>query len=168
MQLGAVADYFLTSTLTGCTVAVYGTRTAPTITHANNGAQPDLNLSQDYMGHLLDQIKADEGDAANAAQIGNEARLTTHDYKLRATPYLDGKIDKDYQIQNAKTHTNVIGYRDTNSGQWSFFAQQVVLLGYVRNGLKGFFGKRHKKRIFIKQARQIWPAGGGVISANLW
>ncbi len=168
MQLGAAADFFFTSTLTGCTVAVYGTRTAPTITHANNGAQPTLNLSQQYMGQLLDQIKADEGDVANAAAQGNEERLTTHDYKLRAAPYLDGKFDKGYQIQNAKTHTNVAGYRNAGSGEWSFFAQQVVLLGYVRNGLKGFFGKKHKKRIFIKQARQIWPAGGGAISANLW
>jgi hypothetical protein len=168
MHLGNAADYFVTSTLTGCTVAVYGARTAPTITHANNGAQPDLNLSQSYMTSLLDQITADEADPVNAAQAANEARFTTHNYKLLATPYLDRKFDKGYVIQNAKTHTNVVGYRDTASGEWSFFAQQVVLLGYTRNGVKGFFGKKHKKRIFIKQATQIWPAGGGILRANLW
>ena len=168
MQLGNAADYFLTSTLTGCTFAVYGTRLMPTVTHANNGAQPNLNMSQEYMGLLLDQIKTDEGDAYNRAQRNNEARLTTHDYKLRATPYLDGKIDKGYTIDTAKTHTNVIGYRNTLDGRWSFFAQQVVVVGYTRNGVKGFFGRKTKKRIFIKQARQIWPAGGGPIEANLW
>jgi hypothetical protein len=51
--------------------------------------------------------------------------------------------------------------------RWSFFAQ-VVIVGYTRNGVKGFFGKKVEKRIFIKQARQIWPAGGEAISANLW
>jgi hypothetical protein len=168
MHLGNAANYFLTSTLTGCTFAVYGTRTAPTVTHANNGAQPDLNLSQTYMTHLLDQIKTDEAVVANAAQGNNEERFTTHDYKLRAAPYLNAKIDKGYFIQNAKTHTIVVGYRDTGSGEWSFYCQQVVLLGYTRNGFKGFFGKKDKKRIFIKQARRIWPAGGGPVDANLW
>jgi hypothetical protein len=168
MQLGAAADYFLTSTLTGCTFDVYGTRTAPTVTHANNGAQPDLALSQDYMNALLEQIKADEADAANAALQGNEARFRTHDYKLRAAPYLNSKFDKGYTIQKATTHTNVVGYRDTGSGEWSFFAQQVVILGYTRTGAAGFFGARHKQRILIKQARRIWPAGGGPIDANLW
>ena len=168
MQLGNAADYFLTSTLTGCTFAVYGTRLMPTVTHANNGAQPNLNMSQEYMGLLLDQIRTDEGDAYNRAQRANEARLTTHDYKLRATPYLDGKIDKGYTIDTAKTHTNVIGYRNLADGRWAFFAQQVVVVGYTRNGVKGFFGQKTKKRIFIKQARQIWPAGGGPIQANLW
>jgi len=62
----------------------------------------------------------------------------------------------------------VIGYRNTDNGRWSFYAQQVVVLGYTRNGVKGFFGKKTRKRIFIKQARQIWPAGGGPIQANLW
>ena len=168
MQLGNAADYFLTSTLTGCTFAVYGTRLMPTVTHANNGAQPNLNMSQDYMTRLLEQIKLDEEDAYNWLRRGNEARLTTHDYKLRASPYLDGKIDKGYTIDTAKTHTNVIGYRNTDNGRWSFYAQQVVVLGYTRNGVKGFFGKKTRKRIFIKQARQIWPAGGGPIQANLW
>jgi hypothetical protein len=108
MHLGNAANYFLTSTLTGCTFAVYGTRTAPTVTHANNGAQPDLNLSQTYMTHLLDQIKTDEAVVANTALANNEERFTTHDYKLRAAPYLNGKIDKGYIIQNAKTHTIVV------------------------------------------------------------
>ena len=168
MQLGHAADYFLTSTLTGCTFSVYGTRLMPTVTHANNGAQPSLNMSQDYMTSLLEQIKLDEEDPGNWLRRGNEARLTTHGYKLRAAPYLDSKIDKGYTIDTAKTHTNVIGYRNTLDGRWSFFAQQVVVVGYTRNGAKGFFGKKIKKRIFIKQARQIWPVGGGPINANLW
>jgi hypothetical protein len=168
MQLGNAADYFLTSTLTGCTFAVYGTRLMPTVTHANNGAQQDLAMSQDYMTCLLNQIRSDEADAYNRAQRTNEARLTTHDYKLRAAPYLDSKDNKGYTIDKAKTHTNVIGYRSVPGGQWSFFAQQVVVVGYTRNGVKGFFGQKTKKRIFIKQARQIWPAGGGPIQANLW
>jgi hypothetical protein len=77
MRLGNAADYFVTSTLTGCTFAAYGARTAPTVTHANNGAQPDLNLSQDYMGKLLDQIVADEADATNQGLRANETRFTT-------------------------------------------------------------------------------------------
>lgn len=168
MRLGNAADYFVTSTLTGCTFAVYGARTAPTVTHANNGAQQDLNLSQDYMGKLLDQIRADEADVTNLGLQGNEARFTTHDYKLRADPYLNKKIDKDYKIHQAKTHTVVVGYRDTTNGEWSFYTQQVVVVGYERTGLKGFFGQKHKRRIFIKQARRVWPAGGGLVNANLW
>jgi hypothetical protein len=62
----------------------------------------------------------------------------------------------------------VVGYRSA-SGEWSFFCQQVVNIGYTRTGAKAFFGEKHKKRIMIKQARQIWPAGGGaIIDADLW
>lgn len=168
MRLGNAADYFVTSTLTGCTFAAYGARTAPTVTHANNGAQPDLNLSQDYMGKLLDQIVADEADATNRGLRANETRFTTHDYKLRADPYLNSKFDKKYVISQAKTHTVVVGYRDTASGEWAFYTQQVVVVGYARGGLTGFFGEKHKRRIFIKQARRIWPAGGGPVDADLW
>jgi hypothetical protein len=32
----------------------------------------------------------------------------------------------------------------------------------------GTQGKLDKKGIFIKQARRIWPAGGGPLDANLW
>ncbi|HTK53715.1 MAG TPA: hypothetical protein VL308_17605 [Gemmatimonadaceae bacterium] len=173
MHLGNAADFFLTSTLTGCTFNVYGDRTAPTVTHANNGAQPDLNLSQDYMTRLLAQLAADEPVAANqGAAQGNLASFTTHDYKLKAEPYMMKKQERflsgDLKLDRAKTHTIVVGYRSA-SGEWSFFCQQVVNIGYTRTGAKAFFGEKHKKRIMIKQARQIWPAGGGaIIDADLW
>jgi hypothetical protein len=173
MHLGNAADFFLTSTLTGGTFNVYGDRTAPTVTHANNGAQPDLNLSQDYMTRLLAQLAADEPVAANqGAAQGNLASFTTHDYKLKAEPYMMKKQERflsgDLKLDRAKTHTIVVGYRSA-SGEWSFFCQQVVNIGYTRTGAKAFFGEKHKKRIMIKQARQIWPAGGGaIIDADLW
>jgi hypothetical protein len=45
LTLGANANFFFTSTLTGCTVQAYGPPVGPTVTHANAKTQFNLNVA---------------------------------------------------------------------------------------------------------------------------
>lgn len=68
MKLGSDCDYFFTSSLSGCSVQVFGNHDHPTVTHANAGDQ-----FVDLFGREIERLEAAGYDADTAGQMANRS-----------------------------------------------------------------------------------------------
>lgn len=92
MTLGGAADFFFTSTLTGCTVHVSGPPNAPLVVHANAGAEyrNHYEAAKDGEERRIANSKGDEGLDANDkadARILADIFATYH-----AQSHIDGML----------------------------------------------------------------------------
>lgn len=170
LTLGSDADFFFTSSLTGCTVQVFGSHLSPTVTHTNAGGIAAEKESQAYMTELLTLYQ--KVGAAWTPHQDNAAEVTRKEYKTIAEKNIDRKLARqkdvgDVEIVGApSTKTVVVGFRDATSG-WSFYYQSWVKIKYRKaKAVARGFSMEEKKVIRIKKVAQFWPAQQ--VMGNAW
>ncbi|MBX3222271.1 MAG: hypothetical protein KF795_17260 [Labilithrix sp.] len=180
LTLGAGADYFFTSTLTGCSVQALGPRATPTVTHSNGRAT--------YGANLAAQTAAADGVASIAAQAVIDAMFPAaagapHVGYVRKADYLARLTPANVQtaknrFRTAKRHHTVSNFAPsmynnfkpeigafvfgvrTGAG-WTFYYQSTVAVTGTRN--TGFlcFAVKHKplvsEEIVLGPAAQFYP-----------
>lgn len=163
LKLGNAADYFFTSSLTGCTVQVYGSPRAPTVTHTNGGGIANTQEAQVYMTQLLNYNK-DYGPGSWDPLKDYSQDLTAPHYRKMEKNYWERKLDNvavqvDSSTVKPESRTIVVGFRDRNTGEWAFYYQQWVKVAYTkyRQLGPGKFEEIKKKKIAIKRVAQFWP-----------
>jgi hypothetical protein len=163
MKLGKAADLFFTSSLTGCTVQVFGNPVAPTVTHTNAGGIQDEKEGQEYMRELLQLYEDTEG--SWEMWRDNRSQFDRMQYKTYAERNIDRKLERtdgDQQdmefLEPPATRSVVVGFRDRGSGQWTFYFQSWVRMHYVKlEQKKSKITRRVKKVIRIKRVGEVWP-----------
>jgi len=165
MKLGAAADFFFTSTLTGCTVQVFGNPLAPTVTHSNAGGLQDVGEGQQYMADLLDLYETTQGSWEPFRD--NKTQFDRHQYKDFAERNIDRKLARaDIQgdrpdielLEPPAARSVVVGFRDTGSGQWTFYQQSWMRFHYAKLAMKGTHITRTVKKVIrIKRVGEVWP-----------
>lgn len=175
MVLGGAADFFFTSTLSGCTVQVMGPANAPTVTHANARAVWTANSGS--------------GDAAasNAAQatintylptpgggIGNASRVTKADYLgLARSPQgmayarqTFKTAKKGMRITEFKAASDALGAekvgafvfgKKRKNGNWEFFYQATIAVIGKSMRDKSFFRKAIAEKFFYPEDAVLSP-----------
>jgi hypothetical protein len=160
MKLGSAANFFFTSTLTGCTVQVFGNPAAPTVTHTNAGGIQDVEEGQDYMHDLLELYEKTMG-GWEMFGTDNKTEFNRLQYKGFAEHNIDRKLDRpDLEIlEPPASRSVVVGFRDIASGQWSFYSQTWMRFHYAKLVQKGSqFTRTVKKVIRIKRVNEVWPS----------
>lgn len=169
LKLGSDADFFFTSSLTGCTVQVFGSPLSPTVTHTNAGGIQSEKESQAYMTELLSLYQKTGGSWTPFQE--NATQVTRKDYKDQAEKNIGRKVDRqsdvgDIEIVGApSSKTVVVGFRNPQSG-WSFYYQTWIKIHYRKAMAVGRgFRIEEKKVIRIKKVAEFWPNGRTVASA---
>ena len=172
MKLGSAANFFFTSTLTGCTVQVFGNPAAPTVTHTNAGGMQDVGEGQDYMRDLLDLYENTLG-SWEVYGSANKTQFDRHQYKDHAERNIDRKLartDGDQPdielLEPPASRSVVVGFRDPASGMWAFYYQTWMRFHYAKLEQKGSrFTRTVKKVIRIKRVGEVWPNPHVVVDA---
>jgi hypothetical protein len=104
MTLGADDDFFLTSSLTGCTVAIQGGRDNPTVYHVNASEVYTNTLSTVKLGETIDDYKkADKIASSHAvghmmAQLPDNGKgmavCTKYDYGAKLAEHQEGAVGR--------------------------------------------------------------------------
>ncbi|MCI0703697.1 MAG: hypothetical protein L0241_21685 [Planctomycetia bacterium] len=165
MVLGGGANYFFTSSLSGCTVQVLGPRNAPTVTHGN--ARETFKAH----GAVLAQTTINNMLPAANGQLCK--RWTRQDYWARVTTpafataktsyplptgYRLKEFNKDVENTYEKVGAFVYGVKKPN-GNWSFWAQTTVgVKGRMRKGyLMGAKDKSIIDEVVLGAPVKIFP-----------
>lgn len=163
LKLGNAADFFFTSSLTGCSVQVYGSPTAPTVTHTNAGGIAETKDAQIYMTQLLNYNK-DYGVGSWDPLKNYSQDLTAPHYRKMEKNYWERKLDNpavqvDSSTVKPESRTIVVGFRSRTTGEWAFYYQQWVKVAYTkyRQAGPGKYEEVKKKKIAIKRVAQFWP-----------
>ncbi|MBX3207552.1 MAG: hypothetical protein KF764_21060 [Labilithrix sp.] len=180
LALAGGANYFFTSTLTGCSVQALGPRATPTVTHSNGRATYNANLAAQTAAADVVASTAAQGvidtmfpPAAGAPHVGYVRKA---DYLARLTP---GNVQlAKNRFHTAKRHhrvTNfapamynnfkpeigafVFGVRTGND--WTFYYQSTVAVTGTRHTGFLFFAVKHKplisEEIVLGPAAQFYP-----------
>jgi hypothetical protein len=163
LKLSRDADFFFTSSLTGCTVQVFGSPQAPSVTHTNGGGFENTKDAQLYMTNLLQQYK-DVGPGYWDPLKNYSEDLTATHYRKMEKNYWERKTsDQSVEINSQQvkpeSRTVVVGFRNRADGLWSFYYQQWVKVAYTKIRQLGpqQFERVEKKKIGIKRVAQFWP-----------
>lgn len=109
VQLGDDADYFFTPTMDGCSLSI-SSGASPLVTHGN-------------YKDPTDPTKASETRTMAKINKQHTALGTDVARSLRKNDYVASTASKNAGINNLVT---VVGFRDTNTGTWSFYYQKRV------------------------------------------
>lgn len=164
MRLGGGADLFFTSTLTGCTVQVFGSPMSPTVTHTNAGGLQDVEEGQDYMSDLLRLYEQTLGSWEPFGTY-DQAQFDRHQYKDFAERNIDRKLARTEGDQPdlimkepPAARSVVVGFRDPRSGLWTFYAQSWVRYHYMKVRQRGPRVEAVTKKVIrIKRVSEVWP-----------
>lgn len=165
MVLGGAANYFFTSSLSGCTVQILGPRNTPTVTHGNarntfkthgngpaqtaiNGMLPPANGQQRKRWTRNDYWAFNTPAALSTAKSNYPLE---QDFRMK-----EFKVDRENNYD--KVGAFVYGVRAGN-GDWSFWAQTTV--GVTGRMRKGYLWTGEDKSIVdevvIDRPRRIFP-----------
>ena len=168
MTIGALADYFFTSTLSGCTVQINGPANAPTITHGNRKTTFTTHGQATAQAEIDNLLPAVGGGHTSKAVRAADYRALCNKRNLKAAksafPTPDG-----YHISKFKPKEEsggrveggafVFGKRNTGTGDWTFWYQAVV--GITGSMKKGYFGDTKKQpisnEVVLGHAVQLFP-----------
>lgn len=156
LVLGHAADYFFTSSMSGCSVQVLGSRATPTVTHANGRTAYEgaaAGGEDAASGAAQAAIEAMFHSVADADRVGYVrksdylGKLTHHNVKEARKRFHLQEGQKLGTLRPATTNGKpeigafVFGVR-TGSG-WTFYFQSTVgVTGTRRTGLFGLTPKR--------------------------
>jgi len=166
MTIGANADHFFTSTLSGCTVQVNGPANAPTITHGNRKTTFTTHGLATAQAEIDNLLPAPGGQPSSAVRAADYRALCTK-ANLKAAkksfPVPDG-----YHVSSFKAKEEsggrveggafVFGKRDA-TGDWTFWYQAVVgISGAMKKGYFGDTKKQHiSNEVVLGHAVQLFP-----------
>jgi hypothetical protein len=111
MTLGAQADFFFTAPMNGCAFFVTGDRQTPTVYHSNYYLDPDQHALTNEVRYQRRRAFYAGFQRMIVGTAGTTALLP--DFYLS----LNGVIS---------TVTSAFGFRDRNSGEWSFYYHVVL------------------------------------------
>ena len=180
MTLGAGADYFFTSTLTGCSVQALGPRATPTVTHSNGRATYTANLAAptavaDAAASLAAQAVIDAmfHPPGGAAHVGYVRKA---DYLAKLTP-ANTQAARN-RFKTAKWHHRVSNFAPSMYGgfkpeigafvfgvrtgtDWTFYYQSSVAVTGTRHTGLLFFAVKQKplisEEIVLGPTTQFYP-----------
>lgn len=161
MQLGASADLFFTSMMSGCTVQFFGDHMAPFVTHTNAGKITEPDEAQEYMNELLDTGAEELSARQNHPSLASNAtKLAAPDYRNVAFNYVERKYNSPNYERGSAGHdmqTIVVGFRDRLSHNWAFYSQEWVRLNLQRRATASPHLPAEKRILAIKRVRSLWP-----------
>lgn len=180
ISLGVQANYFFTSSLSGCAVHVFGNPQSPTVIHANRTSKEEIDgfSQQEYIDELLQTASGRDQPRRGSATLKKDQYKAMYEKLLEAKQKKSLSLNKSL-VGQPNSKATVLGVR-TNRDGWKIYMQQWVFIEYdtVKTSVvlknlfdikKGIFQKEqtNKKRIYIKQLKQIWPIGNA-FNYNLW
>lgn len=181
MTIGAGANYFFTSMMTGCSVQVHGPAATPTITHSNAAA----TFNNPVHGNIA------AATAAAQLRINNQMPAVPHGMNSSMATRLDmeqdynnnaGNMANNYQVRQGyrikELAANQLTSHGTNrpelgmivygvrnaAGQWEFFRSSNVGVhgrqkkGHTFKGIKFGVKNRHiADSVSLGPAVRFWP-----------
>lgn len=172
MVLGGGANYFFTSTLTGCSVQAFGPLTAPTLSHSNGRAEYAANLAAktaaaDDTASGIAQTKIDSmfPDPTGAAHVGYcrkadyRAKLTKGSFKAaRGQITAFSKKVAPTMVEGYKPEIGAFVFGKRVGTTWSFYYQSTV--GVTGSYRTSVFGAKHNlinREVVLGMPTRFYP-----------